>query len=300
MPFKTTSFEKLPQMAEAIGQWYRDAGIDIPSESELEKILNAGQQCLSGHRLTRYLGIRLLFKREDWTLSILGVELNCLYTALLLARKEPNNREILRKKYLPALAKEKFSSLLSDDQTQAKDLYYELFFLHLLTQAGYTVELKEEPDNVFYDNITKQPICIFCKHPYVVNKIEIPLRRAFDQVKIHAMSHPSIIAISFDQFFRHAGLIDFSSRIRMLQRQIEATANEYLRKRLCEIEPLGSQLQKEFPNVIAIAGTLRSALTVDKKTFSSLEWVLVLDLTSSDSAYRQVVTDLKTRLEQIG
>jgi hypothetical protein len=152
----------------------------------------------------------------------LAVTMLCDATTELLKNQNPNLTTYLKK-------------ILGGSITQggapehARDLYYELWLAALLSEAGFTVHLKE-PDIVIEGNGLSQHIGIACKYPSSEAKLHENISKGYSQLAAHKLK--GFVAIGFDQLLMDITeldkkkYIDFRESERHPQELLQSVVNQ--------------------------------------------------------------------------
>lgn len=280
MSFNRISFDYIGQLATKIEEIYYENQIDIPNNSELCNVIRNVRFITSAHHI--------LVRRQDFILlpsfSYNSAMKNAACFSLIAesiinAYRNFSNRVIL-KKHLKNIAKYPFLpySPVNGRNHFGKDSAYELFFIKLIMDAGYKVEISNEPDNIVHLSSQKK-IGIHCKHPYRLRRLTRNFNRAVRQVSRDRPRLPKIISLSLDEFFMHYLFLQITYLNRLKIEEIEERIERFLGQHLSNLKSKAEVAHRKYSNLIALAVTLTTVIFVERgHLISTARRALILSL----------------------
>lgn len=301
MAFNKISFDYTNQLANKIEEIYSENQIDIPNDSELCEVIRNVRFVTSGHHLLTTSNFILPPSFSYNTAIKNAAYFSFLAEAIINAYKSFKNREII-KKHLRDIAKYPFlpHSPVNQSNQFGKGSAYELFFIKLVMDAGYKVDIFGEPDNIIHLS-SQRKIGIHCKHPYSWDRLVRNFNRAVSQVTKSRPELLKIITISLDELFKHYLFwwITFLDRPNI--KQIQTRIDNFLTDGKSRLESKAKEAHRKYPNLIALAVTLTTVVFAERRgLISTVSRALILSLIDFTNPNFSDLNKFKNAIEKLG
>ena len=301
MAFNKISFDYTNQLANKVEEIYSENQIDIPSNSELSEVIRNIRFITSGHHLLSSSNFVLPPSFSYNTAIKNAACFSFLAEGIINAYESCSDREVL-KKHLRNIAKYPFLPYSPVNQSNqfGKGSAYELFFIKLVMDAGYKVDIFGEPDNIIYLS-SQRKIGIHCKHPYSWDRLVRNFNRAVRQVSQSRPDLLKIVTISLDELFKHYLFWRITFLDRPNIKQVVRRIDNFLIDGKSRLENKAKEAHRKYPNLIALAVTLTTVVFADRwGLISTVRRALILSLIDFTNPIFSDVNKFKNAIEKLG